>query len=73
MPEPTLQELNESIKEVSDYRDRLHGEVLKVAQKLKMNQRKIDSTLETHIELQYAEEILSKLITQRDLISKESL
>ena len=73
MPEPTLQELNESIKEVSDYRDRLHGEVLKVAQKLKMNQRKIDSTLGTHIELQYAEEILSKLITQRDLISKESL
>ncbi len=68
MSKPTLEELNESIQQVSEYRDRLHGEVVKVAQKLKMPQKKIDSTLKAHTELQHLEKVLAKLIFQRDLI-----
>ncbi len=66
MTEPTQEELNESINELLAYKDRLNKEVVRVAKKLRMPQKKIESTLSEHIELNQVKELISKLIEQRD-------
>ncbi len=66
MSEPELQELNESIEELTIYHDRLHKEVLTIAKKLKMPQKRIESTIKEHSELNQIKIILEKLIEQRD-------
>ncbi len=66
MPEPSKQELKESIEELAAYRDRLHDEVTKIGQKLRMPKQKLDSTLENHSELKKVKQVLSQLIKQRD-------
>ncbi len=70
MSEPKLQELNESIEELTSYYDRLHKEVLAIAQKLKMPQKKIELTIKNHSELNQIKLILKKLIAQRDKHSR---
>ncbi len=66
MSEPTQQELQESIEELTAYHDRLQKEVIKISQKLGMPKNKIESTIDEHAELKNIEEIISKLSKQRD-------
>ena len=64
MSKPTQEELKKSIQELSEYRDRLTKEVVSIAKKLKMPQKKIASTLAEHSELKKIEEILSQMVAQ---------
>ncbi len=66
MNEPTLAELQQSIQELSTYRDRLAQEVTLIAQKLQMPEKKINSSLKGNSELIKIESLLKKLIQQRD-------
>ncbi len=68
MSKPSLEELNESIKDLSAYRDRLKQEVITIAEKLKMPKKKIEITLEENSELKKLQQIISVLVSQRDLI-----
>ena len=51
MKSPTEEEFEESIKELSEYKNRLEKEVVTISQKLKMPQRKIESIINSHQEL----------------------
>ena len=66
MKSPTEEELEESIKELSEYKNRLEKEVVTISQKLKMPQRKIESTINSHQELNQIKIILSKLYKQKE-------
>ena len=68
MSNPTQEELKESIKELSDYRDRLKTEVVSISQKLKMSPQKITSIINSHEELNQLQGILSKLKAQHENI-----
>ena len=48
---PTNQELNDSIKELNNYKDRLRAEIINISQKLRMSQVKIQESLEENTEL----------------------
>ncbi len=61
MPEPTLSELQNSIDELTAYRDRLHKAVASAANKLRMPAKKIEATLKEHQELIMIEEALGRL------------
>ena len=65
MTDVSTQELDESIEQLTAYRDRLRADVVAMGQKLKLPQKKIDSTLSEHPELQRIEGILSQLVTER--------
>ena len=64
MTDASAQELKESIKELTAYRDRLKQDVIGMGQKLKLPQKKIDATLADHPELQRIEGILQQLQDQ---------
>jgi len=64
MTDASPQDLQESITELTAYRDRLREDVIGMGQKLKLPQKKIDSTLADHPELQRIEGILSQLQEQ---------
>ena len=66
MPEPDIKELNESIELLSTYRDRLQKEVVNVAKKLQIPIKKIDSTLESHSELNEVKQAIIKLTEHRE-------
>ena len=66
MPEPSSQDLDNSIKELSAYRDRLIKEVINISKKLQMPKRKVDATLKENPEINKLERILTQLIKQRD-------
>ena len=66
MQSPTEEELEESIQELSDYKNRLEKEVVTISQKLKMPQRKIKSIINSHQELNKIKIILSKLYKQKE-------
>ena len=66
MKSPTEEELEESIKELSEYKNRLEKEVVTISQKLKMPQRKIESIINSHQELNKIKIILSKLYKQKE-------
>ena len=68
MSDPTQEELKESIKQLSDYRDRLKTEVVSISQKLKMSPQKITSIINSHEELNQLQGILSKLKAQHENI-----
>ena len=68
MSDPTQEELKESIKQLSDYRDRLQTEVVSISQKLKMSQKKITSIINSHKELNQLQGILSRLNSQHENI-----
>ena len=65
MQEPTIQELNEAIEALTDYRERLRKEITTISQKLHMPQKKIESTLKEHSELQKVESTLQNLKDQK--------
>ena len=66
MSSPTEEELEESIKELTEYKNRLEKEVITISNKLKMPQRKVDSIINSHEELNKIKIILSKLNKQKD-------
>ena len=71
MSETDLNDLNESIKLLYNYHDRLHKEVINVARKLQMPPTKIDSILENHSELNGIKQTLLKLKEHRDKQSNQ--
>ena len=66
MKSPTEEEFEESIKELSEYKNRLEKEVVTISKKLKMPQRKINSIISSHQELNKVKTILSKLYKQKE-------
>jgi len=66
MKSPTEEEFEESIKELSEYKNRLEKEVVTISQKLKMPQRKINSIINSHKELNKVKTIISKLYKQKE-------
>ena len=69
MSSPTEEELEESIQELTEYKNRLEKEVITISNKLKMPQRKVDSIINSHEELNKIKIILSKLNKQKDNIA----
>lgn len=67
---PTVQELQESIDELSAYRERLYNDVIGLGKKLRLSQKKIDATINEHPELTRIDEVLSQLKQQRDFQAK---
>ena len=65
MQSPTEEELEESIKELTEYKNRLEKEVVTISNKLKMPQKKINSIIKSHSELNQIKIILSKLNKQK--------
>ena len=63
---PSVAELQESIDELSAYRERLYNDVIGLGKKLRLSQKKIDATVNEHLELTRIDEILSQLKHQRD-------
>ena len=63
---PSVEELQESIDELSAYRERLYKDVVGLGQKLRLSQKKIDATINEHPELTRIDEVLNQLIQQRD-------
>ena len=66
MQSPTEGDLEESIKELTEYKDRLEKEVLTISNKLKMPQKKINAIINSHSELNQIKKILFKLNNQKD-------
>ena len=71
MKSPTEEELEESIKELSEYKNRLEEEVLTISQKLKMPHTKITSIINSHQELNQIKTILSKLNKQKEDVTQD--
>ena len=65
MQSPTEEELKESIKELTDYKNRLEKEVVTISNKLKMPQEKINTIIKSHSELNQIKIILTKLNKQK--------
>ena len=65
MQSPTEEELEESIKELTEYKNRLEKEVVTISNKLKMPQEKINAIIKSHSELNQIKIILSKLTKQK--------
>ena len=65
MQSPTEEELEESIKELTEYKNRLEKEVVTISNKLKMPQKQINSIINSHSELNQIKIILSKLNKQK--------
>ena len=59
---PSLEELQESIDELSAYRERLFQDVVGLGKKLRLSQKKIDATIAEHPELQRLDEVMSQLV-----------
>ncbi len=67
--QPTPKELNDSIEDLRNYRNRLRMEIITMSKKLRMSSVKIQATLDEHSELSQIEEILKTLTSQKDEIS----
>ena len=65
MKSPTEEELEELIKELSEYKIRLEKEVTSISNTLKMPQKKINSIIQSHSELNQIKIILSNLNKQK--------
>ena len=65
MQSPTEEELEESIKELTEYKTRLEKEVITISNKLKMPQEKINEIIKSHSELNQIKIILAKLNIQK--------
>ncbi|WP_042503830.1 hypothetical protein [Parasynechococcus marenigrum] len=63
---PSIEELQESIDELSAYRERLFQDVVGLGKKLRLSKKKIDSTVAEHAELKRLDEVMSQLVAQRD-------
>ena len=69
MQSPTAEELEESIKELTEYKNRLEKEVVTISNKLKMPQKKINAIIKSHSELNQIKIILSKLNKQKENVT----
>ena len=69
MKSPTEEEFEESIKELSEYKNRLEKEVVTISKKLKMPHTKIKSIINSHQELNEIKKILAKLNKQKENIT----
>ena len=69
MQSPTEEELEESIKELTEYKNRLEKEVVTISNKLKMPQEKINAIIKSHSELNQIKIILSKLNKQKQKVT----
>ncbi len=69
MQSPTEEELDESIKELTEYKTRLEKEVITISNKLKMPQKKINAIIKSHSELNQIKIILSKLNKQKENVA----
>ena len=65
MQSPTEEELKESIKELTEYKNRLEKEVITISNKLKMPKEKINAIIKSHSERNQIKIILSKLNKQK--------
>ncbi len=72
MHKPSEEELNESIKELSSYKERLTQEVINISQKLRMSKDQITSTLKDHPELNFINETIQKLQSQLEEYSSQN-
>ena len=66
MQSPTEEELKESIKELTEYKNRLEKEVVTISNTLKMPKKKINAIIKSHSELNQIKIILSKLNKQKE-------
>ena len=73
MQSPTEEELEESIKELTEYKNRLEKEVVTISNKLKMPQKKIKAIIESHTELNQIKIILSKLNKKKENVPSRSI
>ncbi|MCP9887967.1 hypothetical protein KBY96_08505 [Cyanobium sp. ATX 6A2] len=62
---PSQEELEESIEQLTAYRDRLIKDVIGMGQRLKLPQKQVDFTLTQHPELARIEAILAQLESQK--------
>ena len=69
MQSPKEEELEESIKELTEYKNRLEKEVVTISNKLKMPQEKITSIIKSHSELNQIKIILTKLNKQKEKVA----
>ena len=69
MQSPTEEELEESIKELTEYKNRLEKEVVTISNKLKMPQKKINAIIKSHSELNQIKIILSRLNKQKENVT----
>jgi len=69
MQNPTEEELEDSIKELTEYKNRLEKEVVTISNKLKMPQKKINAIIKSHSELNQIKIILSKLNKQKENVT----
>ena len=67
--EVSIEELQESIDELSAYRERLYNDVVGLGKKLRLSQKKIDATISEHPELTRIDEVLDQLKAQRNVQS----
>jgi len=66
---PKEEEFKESIKELSEYKNRLEKEVVSISRKLKMPHKKIQSIINSHKEINEINEILINLNRQKENIT----
>ena len=66
---PKEEELEEAIKELNEYKNRLEKEVVTISQKLKMPHTKIKSIINSHQELNKIKTILYNLNKQKENIT----
>ena len=69
MLSPTEEELEESIEELTAYKNRLEKEVFTISNKLKMPQKKINSIIDSHSELNQIKIIISSLNKQKENVT----
>ncbi len=65
--QPTQQELNDSIKELRNYRERLRSEIISISQKLRMSQIKIEERLSENSELKKIDNAIEALTLQKNI------
>ena len=73
MQSPTEDELEESIKELTEYKNRLEKEVVTIPNKLKIPKEKINAIIKSHSELNQIKIILSKLNKQKKNVTSSSI
>ena len=69
MQSPTEEEFKESIKELSEYKDRLEKEVVTISQKLKIPPKRINSIINLNQEINEIKKILVGLNKQKENIT----
>ncbi len=64
--QPTPKELNDSIQELTNYRNRLRSEIINMSQKLRISKVKIQEALQENDELNKIENTIKQLKDQSE-------